>query len=518
VSKNGSLLFKLLTASAAVSVLAACGGSSGAKSGASSQSTAIVAAYTGAVDSLDPQHTDYGQTNLIDSSLYEALVTYTSDNKLVGALASEYSLSPQATSVAVTLRPGVKFHDGSPLTAADVKFTLDRYTTLGSGIGGLFSSYNSTTVVDDTHLTIDLKAADSLFLGELSKAYIVDSKLVAANSGSDQGQSWLASHDAGTGPYTLQPGGSGGDIVVKRFNDYWGLDPKRPTQITFRRIDQSATQRQEVKAGTVNYANNLSVADMNSLGGSSVKTSKLGVINQQYIYFNTTTGPTANVDVRRALQMAFDYDGALKSILQGAGQIATGPLPLGMSCEATFPAFKQDLPAAKALLAQAGFSSLDLTMRYQPDISDQAQEAVLFQSDLKKIGVNLTLSPITFAEYLKLLSSNSTIPQMILLADNAQIPSAGSFLTQFYGPNSAGSNRSGFSDPQVNALISEAAATSDETVQCNDYTKAQQIIHDAATAVDLFTIPWPLAYTSNLSGVDVSPTVTPISFSTVRVS
>ncbi|MCW2525499.1 MAG: putative D,D-dipeptide-binding periplasmic protein ddpA [Pseudonocardiales bacterium] len=257
---------------------------------------------------------------------------------------------------------------------------------------------------------------------------------------------------------------------------------------------------------------------MNSLSGSNVKTSKLGVINQQYIYFNTTTGPTANVDVRRALQMAFDYDGALKSILQGAGQIATGPLPLGMSCEATFPAFKQDLAGAKALLAKAGMSGLNLTMRFQPDISDQAQEAVLFQSDLKKIGVNLTLSPITFAEYLKLLSNNSTIPQMILLADNAQIPSAGSFLTQFYGPNSAGSNRSGLNDPQVNALITAAAATSDETVQCDNYKKAQQIIHDAATAIDLFTIPWPLAYTSNLSGVDVSPTVTPISFATVRVS
>lgn len=528
MSKSRSCLPKMAVAVLAVSMVAACSSSSSTKTSSTKtsstgkpsgagKSTAIVAAYTGAVDSLDPQHTDYGQTNLIDSALYEALVTYTPANKLVGGLASTFTLSPRATSVAVTLRPGVKFHDGTPLSAADVRFSLDRYTKLGTGIGGLFSSYKSTKVIDTTHLTINLKAPDSLFLGELSKAYVMEAKLVTAHAGNDQGQAWLGSHDAGTGPYSLQSS-SGSNIVVTRFAGYWGFDATRPTAITFRRIDQSATQREEVKAGTVTYANNLSVADQKSLAGSSVKTASLGVINQQYIYFNTTTGPTANVNVRRALQMAFDYDGALKSILQGAGQIATGPLPLGMSCEATFPAFKQNLPAAKALLAKAGATNLTLTMRYQPDISDQAQEAVLFQSDLKKIGVTLKLSPITFAQYLTLLSKDSTIPQMVLLADNAQIPNAGSFLTQFYGSNSAGSNRSGFRTPQLTSLLTRAASTSDEATQCRDYKEAQQIIHNAATAVDLFTIPWPLAYASSLGGVEVSPTVNPISFATIRVS
>ncbi|MCW2525500.1 MAG: ddpA 3 [Pseudonocardiales bacterium] len=207
MSKNRLSLFKTASVLVAVSALAACSSSSSGtdsnESGSTgaSKSTAIVAAYTGAIDSLDPQHTDYGQTNLIDSAVYEALVTYTSDNKLVSALASQYTLSPQATSVAVTLRPGVKFHDGTALTATDVKFSLDfsldRYTSLGTGIGGLFSSYESTTIVDTTHLTINLKAADSLFLGELSKAYIMESKLVTTNAGSGQGQSWLADHDAG---------------------------------------------------------------------------------------------------------------------------------------------------------------------------------------------------------------------------------------------------------------------------------------------------------------------------------
>jgi peptide/nickel transport system substrate-binding protein len=485
---------------------------------ASSGATSIVMAYTGTVDTLDPQQSDYGQTSLIDSALYDALVTYTPTNHLVGALATSFSLSPSATSVSITLRSGVTFHDGTPLTSTDVQFSLDRYVHLGTGIGGLLSDYQSTTIIDSTHLTINLSKPDSLFLGELSKAYILDASEVTANAGSDQGQAWLADHDAGSGPYELTAStNTSANIVANRFANYWGFSPKRPTSIVLRRIDESATQREELKAGDINYANNLSESDAEAVKSSSVKTANLGVINQQYIYFNVTQGPTANVKVRRALQMAFDYKGALKAILDGVGEIARGPLPLGMSCEATFPAYSENLVEAKALLAQAGDQHLTLTMRYQPEIAEQAQEAVLFQSDLKGIGVTLKLVPITFADYLTTLSSTATIPEMMLLADNAQIPNAGSFLSQFYGPDSQGSNRSGYSNPQVNSLLDQAASTSNSTEQCSDYEQVQRIIYQAATAVDLFSIPWPLGYSPNLGGVVVSPTVTPISLATLRV-
>ncbi len=461
----------------------------------------MVAAYTGAIDSLDPQQSEYGQTSLVDSALYEPLVTYTSTNRLVGALASSFALSPSATSVRITLRPGVRFHAGTPLTSADVKFSLDRYEHLGTGIGGLFSDYKSTTVINPTHLVINLKVPDSLFLGELSKAYILDAKTVSAHAGSDDGQAWLANHDAGTGPYELAPGtSSSGNIVLNRYSHYWAFTKQRPTSLTMRRIDESATQREDLEAGQINYANNLSESDAVASKSSNVAMTNLGVIQQQYIYFNVTTGPTSSVDVRRALQMAFDYSGALKKILAGAGETARGPLPLGMSCEASFPAFTQNLPKATALLAQAGYTHLTLTMRYQPEIAEQAQEAVLFQSDLKSIGVTLKLVPITFSAYLTTLSSTKTIPQMMLLADNTQIPNVGSFLAQFYGPSSAGQNRSGFSNSKLNALLDAAASTNSDAAQCSDYEKAQRIIYNAATAVDLFSIPWPLAYTKNLGG------------------
>lgn len=485
---------------------------------ASSGGDPIVMAYSGELQTLDPQQSNYGQTNLLNSGLYETLVTYTEDNELVGLLAEDFAASPDATSVDVTLRPDVTFHDGTVLTADDVKFSLDRYTSIGVGIGGLFANYDSTTVVDDQTLTINLKVADSLFLDKLAKAYIFNGDLVTENAGGDDGQAWLAANDAGTGPYTLETDSLADNIVVTRFEDYWAFDETRPEEITFRRIDESATQVQEIKAGNVDYVNNLSVADKQSLEGEAgIQTDNLPLLNQQYIQFNTTTGPTADPNVRRALQMAFDYEGALESIMLGEGQVATGPLPIGMPCGGKFDPYEQDLEGAQALLEEAGYSDLKLTMRYQPRIADQSREAVLFQSDLASIGVELELVPITFADYLTLLADDATIPEMMLMADSAQLPTAGAFLTQFYGPASAGTNRTGFQDPEVHALLTEAASTSDTEAQCEAYEEAAEIIREAATGIYLLTIGWPLAYADNLSGVEVSRTVTPLSVSSLRV-
>ncbi len=500
----------------AAAALTACSSTSTAKPTAV---TSVVAAYSGTIDSLDPQHSDYGQTNLIDTTIYEPLVTFDAHNKMIGKLAKSFSLSSDATAVNIELRSGLKFHDGSPLTSSDVKFSLDRYVAVGTGIANLLSNYHATTVVDKTHLTISLKAPDSIFLSKLAKFYILSDKIVTANQGSDQGQTWLATHDAGSGPFSLAGGVvAGKDITVSRYSGYWAFSSSRPTSITFRRIDQSATQKAELEAGNIDYANNLSVADYNSITSAHITKASLNIVNQQFIYFNTTQGPTSDVKVRQALQLAFDYSGALKGILKGEGTVATGPIPLGMPCTLSTPAFAQDLNKAKQLLAEAGQSNLTLTMRYQPDISDQAQEAVLYQSDLKTIGVTLNLEPITFADYLTLLKSNATIPQMILLADNAQVPNVGSFLTQFYGPDSLGSNRSGFTTPELSKLIVDASATSDQATQCSDYKSAQQIVYNAATAVDLFTIPWPAAYSDRLHGLTASVVVTPVSFADVRVN
>ncbi len=215
----------------------------GGVSGAAGGDTTVVVAYSNAINTLDPQHADYAMTNNVISAVYDTLVSYDDDGNLVGVLASQFSLSADASAVDVTLEPGVTFHDGNPVTAGDVKFSLDRYRAIGQGIAGLLAGYDSTTVVDDAHLTITLTGSNSTFLSALSKAYIMEAALVTDHAGTDQGQAWLQANDAGSGPYRLTGSPVSGDIQIDRYDRYRAFDPARPTRMVFRRIDQSATER-----------------------------------------------------------------------------------------------------------------------------------------------------------------------------------------------------------------------------------------------------------------------------------
>ena len=100
------------------------------------------------------------------------------------------------------------------------------------------SDYASTTVHSPSTLTINLKTPDAFFLGRLSKIYILNSKLVQENAGTDNGQGWLANHDAGSGPYTLGAMNTLSDITVNRWADYWNFDPTRPSSIRDLEVDQ----------------------------------------------------------------------------------------------------------------------------------------------------------------------------------------------------------------------------------------------------------------------------------------
>ncbi|GAA1850340.1 ABC transporter substrate-binding protein [Pseudonocardia ailaonensis] len=482
-----------------------------------SSDTPLVVAYSNPLNTLDPIHTDYNQTNTIVDATYDTLVTYDANNQLTGSLATQFTLAPDARSVAVTLRDGVTFHDGSTLTADDVAYTFDRYKKVGVGIASYLSDYASTTVTDPTHLTITLTREDGLFPATLSKLYILEKALVEKNAGTDNGQTWLQSHDAGSGPYAITTGT--GDVVAQRFAGYWAFDAKRPSKYTFRRIDESPTKRDELKAGNLDIALALQSPDAAALNGvNGVSVADLKVPNGAYMFMNTSSGPTANVAVRKALQLAYDYSGGLDQIRGGKGTVENGPLPQTMPCLTTAPAFSQNLDQAKQILAQAGLTDLHLTMRFQPAITDQAREATLFQSDLRKIGVTLDLQPIAFADYLTTLGNPATIPQLMLLQDTAALPDPGVYLTRAYDSKSTGTNRAAYKNPQVDALLDQAATSTDTAARCGMYQQAQNLINADAPSVSMYTLTAPVGYRTGLTGITASQTVYPLSLKGVRVA
>ncbi|WP_009478812.1 ABC transporter substrate-binding protein [Rhodococcus sp. JVH1] len=486
---------------AVTSALVACTSAARTDVGGGPGDRPVVLAYQNQISTLDPIRADYAQTNFVDQALYDTLVTYDADNEIVGQLASEFVPSPDARSIQMTLR-GATFHDGALVTPEDVRYTLDRTAALGQGIAGQMTGYLGTTVTGPQSLTIELTEPNSLFLGALSKIYILNSALVKANEGTDRGQAYLAGHDAGSGPYFLAGPGGADTYTLSRFDDYWAGDEGRPASLVYRRIDESATQSAELKAGNIDVSFGLTNADAEALDGFSSVTVQSQPVNlQANIFFNVMNGPTANKAVRQAIQLAYDYTGGLATIRGGNGSIATGPLPGQFSCRPEMPAYGQDLQQAKKLLSDAGMSDLTLTMKFQPVFKEQEREATLLQSNLAQIGVTLDLEPIAYADYLSALKSPDSIPQMMLATDFAQYPDPGVMLVKTYKSDQVGTNKSGYSNPTVDELLGRAAETSDAGARCDLYKQAQEDIRNDAVAVNMYTLGQTTAHSNRVTGV-----------------
>src|SRR5699024_168164 len=139
--------------------------------------------------------------------------------------------------------------------------------------------------------------------------YVLNSALVQENEGSDNGQAWLSENDAGSGPFSITVGNEAQNISAAQFAEYWNFEENRPQEIEFRRIDLDATQAQEIAAGSIDisgygldYRSTQMLTDV-----EDVEVFELAPFNQSYIFFNMVGGPTTELEVRQAIELAIDY-------------------------------------------------------------------------------------------------------------------------------------------------------------------------------------------------------------------
>ena len=458
-------------------LLTACGGAASTTSGGTRADTVIIG--TGAIpQTLDPILGSEVQTDFTVGAFYDKLVGYNSDGELIPQLASEWEYNDDATQVTLTLRDDAVFHSGTDVTAADVVYTLDRIKKLGIGSASFLTSYVSSEAIDPTHVLITLDKTDTTFVGALSKAYVVDSALVAANEGSDDGQSWLAQNDAGSGPYELTSYTANQSASFDRYAESWRFDEARPEHLTYRYITESATLRDELTSGGVDLVTGMTPTDQKSFtGNADFQGIELQSFLQLYVMMNTQKGITADPKVREAIQLAYDYDGHIASILGGGGTVATGIVAPGLSGRVETAPGKQDLAKAKKLIDEAGVAGSTLTLAYQSVIPEHGKAGTLLQSNLKEIGIDLQLRTVTFPEYSGMVSSPETVPDLALLWDFPYYPEIGPMLYRVYDSQFIGqTNYALYSNPEVDALLESGMVKTDRDSANADFEAAQKLI------------------------------------------
>jgi len=364
------------------------------------------------LDSMDPARS-YSPTGIITlNATYDTLVTFPPDtaDSFVPRLAASWEASEDGLTYTFTLREGVLFSDGSPLTASDVVFSFNRFKNIKGNPSFLAATVESVEAPDDATVVITLNASDPAILAKLAAwpFSVVNPEVVTANGGTDAADAdttdtadaWFSTASAGSGPYILESYEKESQVVLVRNTNYWGTAPYFD-RVILQNIPESAAQKVALEAGDIDIALDITpdqIEAIDAIDGLSVYTT--GSFTLHYLAMNRNAefgGPLADPKVEAAVRAAIDYEGFRQ--LAGPGAVTPAAmLPVGMfGAYGTDKAPVRDLDAAKALLAEAGYpDGFETTLEYPTYTQEGLNIETLAQklkSDLAEAGITVNLVP-----------------------------------------------------------------------------------------------------------------------------
>lgn len=445
-------------------------------------------------ESLDPHKMVAAGTQEVLFNLFEGLVKSSSDGSLIPAVASAYEESEGGKVYTFTLREGVKFHDGSLVTAEDVKFSIDKCadTSNGGPLVEAFSNIESVTIKDESTIVVTLKEADTEFL-----AYMTTAIIPASNENAD-------TNPIGTGPYKFVSRSPQENFVMEKFDEYWG-EPANIEHVTFKICANADSIVMDLEGGSIDMFARVTATQAAEL--SDEFTVLEGTMNLvQALYLNHDAEPFNDVKVRQALCYAINPDEIMTIISDGKGT------ELGSSM---FPAFgkyfmeelndtyNQDIEKARQLLKEAGYPdgfsfTITVPSNYQPHI-DTAQVLV---EQFKEIGVNAEIQLIEWDSWLSDVYQNREYQSTVVGIDANNITGA-ALLQRFTSESSK--NFINYNNAEYDTAFANALASTDDAEKTKYYKECQTILSTDAANVYIQDLPEFVAINKKYTGYEFYP-------------
>ncbi|WP_022761676.1 MULTISPECIES: ABC transporter substrate-binding protein [unclassified Butyrivibrio] len=446
------------------------------------------------IDSMDPHIAQAAGTREVLFNVYEGLVKPDQDGNLQPAIASEYTISEDGKTYTFTLREGVKFHDGSTVTAEDVKYSIER----NAGTDGTdplisaFSNIDSVEIADDSTVVMTLKEANTEFLAYMTVA------IIPASNEDPEG------NPVGTGPYKFVSRSPQENVILTKFDEYWG-EPAYIKDITLKVEANADSIVMDLEGGSIDMFARVTSAQMSQLSDKfDVYEGTMNLV--QALYLNNAEEPFNNEQVRQALCYAISPQEIMDFVSDGKGtEIGSSMFPsFGKYFDASLSeTYNQDIDKAKQLLAEAGYpNGFDFTITVPSNYTQHVDTAQVLVEEFKAIGVNATIQEVEWNTWLDDVYTNRNFQSTVIGVDASTL-TAYALLSRFR--SDAHNNFINYNDASYDAAFDAAVNATDDAEKTKNYKECEKILSETAANVYIQDLPEFVVLNKKFTGYTFYP-------------
>jgi len=444
----------------------------------------LIAARAADATGLDPHKQTAFASFRVMELIFDTLVTLDKDMNIVPSLAESWAYTNDGKTLTFKIRQGVKFHNGDPMTSADVKFSFERILDEATAAAARsnFAVVDTITAPDDSTVVFNLKNANAAMLAAMTtaNAAIIDKKLV--EGGADPGIDAI-----GTGPFKLNKWDPGKTLLLDANKDYWVPGLPYLDGIEFRTIPDESTILAGLRAGTLDWGmiNDPRVAITAGSSASKLVIQRAPALAYHVLQLNATRPVFADVKVRQALACAIDRQQVLDTASLGEGEVTGPATPLfyRIDVSKTFCA-QQDVAKAQALLTEAGVKDISFTIIAAAGEPPTAlAEAQNIQAQLTAIGVKAKIETLELGVYVARWLKGDFDAAVALNGGN---PDAGVMFGRYWSSTGNLNKVAGYSSPEIDKLLADGIATTDPAARKAIYDQVQNLLIEATPWIWLY--------------------------------
>lgn len=437
------------------------------------EETSALVYGSGDYTSINPALYEHGEINLL---IFSGLTAHDGDNNIVPALAKDWSFDTETNTYTFHLRDDVTWHDGEPFTSADVKFTLEAIMDPNNA-SEIASNYEDITAIetpDDTTVTITLKAPNVAMLDYLTVGILPRHLL----EGKDLITDSFNQNPVGTGPYKLTAWDQGQSIMLEKNPDYYSGEPNID-KIIFKIVVDEKTRALQLQSGELDLAQITPQDAQQFEGDDSFAVYDMKTADYRGILYNFNNELFQNNrELPNALSYAIDRQAIIDSVLLGLGEVAYSPLQAGPYNNPNIEKYTYDPQKAKAELEAAGwtlnsdgiYQKGDTLLRFTINCSEGDQVRIdmanICAQQLREIGADVSVAVSSEIDW---------AGQEAYLIGWGSPFDPDDHTYKVFGTDK-GANYSGYSNAEVDELLTKARETDDNAERLAYYQQFQEVL------------------------------------------